>query len=126
MVAKRYSPADAPEVVKSYPPNIRKSERLSKHRDVISCLRNRQLIREKCGPVVVNIVPSKQWGLAILFRRKIETAVARNRIKRKIRELYRLSKPQFSSPKTVIFTIYGQPAEKDLSCAKKTLLSTQK
>ncbi len=126
MVAKRYSPAGAPEVVKNYLPNICKSERLSKHRDIISCLRNRQLIREKCGPVVVNITPNKQWRLAILFRRKIDTAVARNRIKRKIREIYRLSKPQLSSPKTIIFTVYGSPDEKDFSCVKKALLSTQR
>lgn len=124
MVEKRYLPGGVPGAAKHYPPNIRKTERIAKQKDLSSLFNNNQLLKKKCGPIVVNIMPSDNWGLAILIRKKIEPAVVRNRIKRKIREVYRRTKPRLRKPLKVIFTIYGRPSEKDFLCVSEALLST--
>lgn len=124
MVEKRSSPGGAPGAAKYYPPNIRKAERIAKHKDLLSFFNNDQLLKKKCGPIIVNIIPSDNWGLAILIRKNIEPAVVRNRIKRKIREAYRQTKPHLQVPLKVIFTVHGRPSEKDFLCVSETLLST--
>lgn len=95
--------AGEPRGERYYPPDLPRHERLLGRSDRQSIIRNSRAV--KVGPLSVHVMPYERWCLAILLMRGIKPAVARNRIKRVLREAYRHAKVSISIPHAVVFCV---------------------
>ncbi|MCK4295851.1 MAG: ribonuclease P protein component [Candidatus Marinimicrobia bacterium] len=107
MAAERYSPEDEQKEEKCFQLKLRKSERLvdwKKHFLAISRIKP-----VKYDSILISAFPQDKWELSIVIKKDVKGAYKRNRIKRIIREVYRTTKPFFSKPMAVLFTVKSNP-----------------
>ncbi|MBU0712559.1 ribonuclease P protein component [bacterium] len=126
MVAEKHSPADERRAERHWPPNLEKNERISDKKTLSALLKSNSQVRTHSGSVIITIVPGQNWEMAILIKKCAGTAVRRNRIKRKIREAYRRTKPLVTTPFSIIFSVYSYPNSSDLNNLPNILFSTMK
>jgi len=125
MVAGKHSSAVGQRAEKLCPPNLQKSERIADKKILSALFKNNRQVRTYCGSVAITIIWSKNWKIAILIKKGVGTAVRRNRIKRKIREAYRNTKPYTLTPFSIIFSVLTNPQDSDLNNLPNILLSTE-
>jgi ribonuclease P protein component len=83
--------------------SISKKERKFKWKEAKKVIKNGK--KGAYQNILIAYLPSQTWKFRINLTKNIKPAVRRNRIKRIIREIYRLSKPQFTHPFKVVFTV---------------------
>ncbi len=76
----------------------------------------------KYKSLIFSAAPQNSWQLIITLRSSFKGAVARNRTKRIIREVYRNCKPLFSSPLGVAVTVLNNPGHLNYHQVKEQLL----
>lgn len=114
MVAEKYLLADEQRAERYCPPDLGKNERISDKKSLSAIFQNSSLKRARSGAIIISIIPGDNWKMAILIKKCVGMAVRRNRIKRKIREAYRKTKPYISTPFLIIFSVFTTPKESDL------------
>ncbi len=77
----------------------------------------------KYKSLIFSAAPQDNWQLIITLRRSFKGAVARNRTKRIIREVYRNCKPLFNSPLGIAVTVLNNPGQLDFHRLKEQLLT---
>jgi ribonuclease P protein component len=124
MVEKKHLPAGVQKAGRYYPPNLPKRERLSDNKTLSVLFNNNLRFRANSGPITMTIIPSKEWKMAVLIKKRIGSAVRRNFIKRKIREAFRNIKPRTKTPYAIIFSVKSDPKDPYLNNLFNLLLST--
>ena len=84
--------------------------------------RNRIIKRGKSfkyKSLIFSAAPQNNWQLIITLRSSFKGAVARNRTKRIIREVYRNCKPLFNSPLGIVVTVLNNPGHLDFHRLKE-------
>jgi ribonuclease P protein component len=91
------------------PKSFPKTERLRRAEEFRDAIRNSRVFRE--DGVLLYCSPAKESGInrlgILVSRRAIKRATERNRIKRLIREFFRMHKKQFSASFDLIVRILG-------------------
>ncbi len=77
----------------------------------------------KYKSLIVSAANQENWQLIITLTRSCKGAVARNKTKRIIREVYRNCKPLFSSPMGIVVTVLNNPKILDYHKFKSRLIS---
>lgn len=124
MGAEKHSPEEERRAGKHWPPDLQKSERISDKKTLSALFNNSLRVRTSSGSVIITIIPSQKWEMAVLVKKSVGNAVRRNQIKRKIREAYRQAKPLIITPFSIIFSIYTDPKKSDLNNVAGVLLLT--
>ncbi len=75
----------------------------------------------KYKSLLISALPQKEWQISIALSGKFKGAVARNHTKRIIREVFRISKPLFSTPMGLIVTVLSNPGKLDFQKLKKKI-----
>jgi len=114
MVAEKHLLADERRAERYCPPNLGKNERISDKKTLSALFQNNSLKRARSGSIIISMIPGNNWEMAILIKKCSGIAVRRNRIKRKIREAYRKTKPYISTPFSIIFSVFTDPKDSDL------------
>ena len=114
MAVKKHSRAGGPAAARSFPPDLPKAERISDTKKISALFKNDTRQKSNCGPISITIVPGNNWEVAILVRKRVGSAVKRNYIKRKLRDIYRNWKPLCSRPYSVIFSVSAAPTENNI------------
>jgi ribonuclease P protein component len=104
MVEEKLWPEDAPRAAGSFRPNLPRRERTSdwKKRAIIID----RGVSSKYENLLISILPQPQWQLSVVVKRGCGIASERNTYKRKIKESYRLCKPNCSASAGVAVTIF--------------------
>lgn len=76
----------------------------------------------KYKSLIFSVAEQDHWQLIITLRSSFKGAVARNRTKRIIREVYRNCKPLFHSPIGMVVTVLNNPGELDYHFLKNRLI----
>jgi len=97
----------AQKVVKSSQHKFTKAERLADRKKRLLIIEQGRTLRYK--NMLISIYPQEHWELALAIKSHCGTACDRNRLKRKVREAFRLSKdPQLQSAAIAITLIDGR------------------
>ena len=76
----------------------------------------------KYKTLIFSLAPRENWQLIITLKGSFKGAIARNRTKRIIREVYRNCKPLFNYPAGLVVTVLNNPENLDYHKLKKQII----
>lgn len=98
---------------------LERQERLKGSSGIALILRNGKKLHGRCLGLYFN--PSESPAYAVLVKKKIGTAVQRNKAKRWIREIYRKEKHNILFPFELLFVIDKQFTDLDFAAIKSDI-----
>lgn len=76
----------------------------------------------KYKTLIISVAAQTRWQLIITLKSSFKGAIARNRTKRILREVYRNCKPLFSSPVGMVVTVLNNPVDLDYHTVKERFI----
>lgn len=119
-MAEKYLPEEEPKEEQFSVNNLSKAERKFTWKDRNAIISHGNSFKYKS--LIFSSAPQTDWQLIIIIRRSFKGAVARNRTKRILREVYRICKPLFSSPMGLIVTVLNNPGHLDFNKVKDLVI----
>jgi len=122
MVEEKHWPEGVPRGAESFRPNLPHHERLFNWEKRTQIINRGKTV--KYDNIFISILPQSYWEISVVIKRGSGKASQRNEYKRKIKESFRLCKPDCLSPAAVAVTVLCQPDCLKVNALKHILATT--